>query len=218
MLLKQLLEKTGVVKIIGECEDAIAANHFLQNKHVDILFLDIEMPGMNGLELLRMLQEKPLTILTTARQVYAVEAFELNVVDYLVKPFSLSRVLIAVDRARELLTHKNVQLGQEPSNEVLFIKDNKSIRRLDINDIQYIEARGDYIRIYTKANNFIVHCSLKMIEDKFPSGKFLRVHRSYIIAINKINYIEDKAAYIGEVAIPISESYKDALLKNLNLL
>ncbi len=218
VLLRQLLEKTGIVNIIGECEDAVSANYFLQSKNVDILFLDIEMPGMNGLELLRMLQDRPLTVLTTAKQGYAVEAFELNVVDYLVKPFSLSRVMVAVDRVKELLNHKNVQLSQDSSNNLLFVKDNKSIKRIDINDVLYMKAHGDYVRIYVTGNSFIVHGSLKTIEDKFPANKFLRVHRSYIIAKNKIDYIEDRAVYISDQAIPISESYKDALLKNLNLL
>lgn len=219
VLLRQLLEKTGTVNIIGECEDAISANYFLQNKNVDILFLDIEMPGMSGLELLKMLPERPLTILTTAKQGYAVEAFELNVVDYLVKPFSLSRVMLAVERAKDLLNNKNVQLSKDnAASNVLFIKDNKSIKKLDIDDVLYMEAKGDYVRIYTPSNSFVIHGSLKTVEDKFPPGKLLRVHRSFVIALNKIDYIEDRIVYIHDQAIPISESYKDVLLQNLNLL
>lgn len=218
VLLRQLLEKAGEVNILGECEDAIAAKHFLQNKSVDVLFLDIEMPGMTGFELLKMLPEKPLTILTTAKQGYAVEAFELNVVDYLVKPFSLSRVMLAVERAKELLSHKNVQLTRDTTSDVLFVKDNKSIKKLDVNDVLFMEAKGDYVRIHVPGNSFVIHGSLKAIEEKFPAGRFLRVHRSYVVALNKIDYIEDRVVYIHDLAIPISESYKDILLQNLKLL
>ena len=217
VLLRQFLEKAGSINILGECEDAIAANSFLQNKTVDLLFLDIEMPGMNGLELLRLLPERPLTILTTAKQGYAVEAFELNVVDYLVKPFSLSRVMLALERARELITNKNAELSKDASANYIFIKDNKSIIKLDLNDILYIEAKGDYIRIHIPGKSYVVHASLRIVEDKFPQGNFIRVHRSYVIALSKIDYIEDRVVYIHNQAIPISESYKDALLKKLNL-
>ncbi|MFV0604506.1 MAG: LytR/AlgR family response regulator transcription factor [Niabella sp.] len=219
VLLRQLLEKTGYVTIVGECEDGVSANSFLQSKSVDLLFLDIEMPGMSGLELLRMLNDKPLTVLTTAKQGYAVEAFELNVVDYLVKPFSLSRVMLAVERAKELLSHKHTHLNKDnTSSDILFIKDNKSIKKIDINDVLFMEAKGDYVRINVPGNNYVIHGSLKTVEDKFPHNKFLRVHRSYIVALNKIDYIEDRVLYIHDHAIPISESYKDILLQNLNLL
>lgn len=218
VLLRQLLDKTGIVNILGECEDAITANYFLQKKNVDVLFLDIEMPGMTGFELLKMLPERPLTILTTAKQGYAIEAFELNVVDYLVKPFSLSRVMLAVERAKELLSHKNAQLKQDTSDNVLFIKDNKSIKKLDVNEVLYMEAKGDYVRIHAPGNSYVIHGSLKGVEEKFPPGRFLRVHRSYIVALNKIDYIEDRVVYIHDIAIPISESYKDILLQNLKLL
>ena len=219
VLLRQLLEKAGPVTVVGECEDAVEANYFLQNKTVDILFLDIEMPGMNGLELLRMLPERPLTILTTAKQGYAVEAFELNVVDYLVKPFSLSRVMLALERAKELLSHKNAELSKdEVSGNFLFIKGNKSFKKLNLNEVLYMEAKGDYVRIHIPGNSHVVHASLRAVEDKFPPGKFIRVHRSFIIALDKIDYIEDRVVYIHDQAIPISDSYKESLLQKLNLL
>lgn len=218
VLLRQLLEKAGSVTIVGECEDAVEATYFLQNRSVDILFLDVEMPGMNGLELLRMLPERPLTILTTAKQGYAVEAFELNVVDYLVKPFSLSRVMLSLERVKELLHNKNAVLSKDTSTDFLFIKDNKSFKKLDLNEVLYMEAKGDYVRIHTPGQSYVVHVSLRAIDDKFPTSQFIRVHRSYIVALNKIDYIEDRVVYIHNQAIPISDSYRDSLLKNLNLL
>lgn len=218
VLLKQLLEKTGKITIAGECEDAISAHSFLQKKNIDLLFLDIEMPEMSGLELLKMLPERPLTILTTAKENYAVEAFELNIVDYLVKPFSLARVMQAIDKASELLNNKNSRITTESSDKYLFIKDNKSIKKVDVDEILYLEAKGDYVRIQVADGSFIVHSTLKTFEDKFQPGKFLRVHRSYVIAVDKIDHIEDRTAYIRSHPIPISISYKDVLLQNLNLL
>lgn len=218
VLLQQILSKLDGINITAEFDDALTAKNYIENNSLDILFLDIEMPGISGLELLRMLNERPLTILTTAKQGYAVEAFELNVVDYIVKPFSLARVMLAIERARELLNNKNVQITKETPNDFVFVKDNKIIRKLDMNDILWVEAKGDYIKIYVPQKSYIVHGSLKTIEDKFPSQKFMRVHRSYMIALNKIDYIEDRIVYIHNQPIPISESYKDALLKSLQLL
>jgi DNA-binding LytR/AlgR family response regulator len=174
---------------------------------------------MSGIELLKMLQDRPLTVLTTAKPGYAIEAFELNVVDYLVKPFSLSRIMLAVDRVKELLSHKNVHLSQDASNRLLFVKDNKSIKRIDMNDVLFFEAKGDYVRIYLPDNNsYVTHGNFKTVENKLPVNDFLRVHRSYIIALSKIDYIEDRVVYIHNHAIPISETYKDILLTKLNLL
>ncbi|RZM18944.1 MAG: response regulator transcription factor [Pedobacter sp.] len=217
LMLRQLLEKINTINIIGECEDAIAARKSLEDQEIDILFLDIEMPGMSGLELLKVLPNKPLTILTTAKQGYAVEAFEMNVVDYLVKPFAVSRLMLAVERAIELLKGKESQLEQvSPDN--IFIKEGKIIRNLDLNEVLYMEAKGDYVRIHVPGKSYIIHSTLRLLEEKLPSGLFLRVHRSYIIALNKIDYIEDMVVNIHGMAIPVSDSYRDQLLKNLHLL
>ncbi|HOZ96097.1 MAG TPA: LytTR family DNA-binding domain-containing protein [Niabella sp.] len=218
VLLTKILSNIEGITIAAEMDDALHAKSYLDNNEIDLLFLDIEMPGMSGLELLRMLDKRPLTILTTAKQGYAVEAFELNVVDYIVKPFSLARIMLSVERAKELLKNKNVQISQESSQNFLFVKDNKTIRKIDLNDILWVEAKGDYIQITDINKNYIIHSSLRAIEDRFNSQKFLRVHRSYIIAMDKIDYIEDRIVYIHNQAIPISESYRDILLQKLHLL
>ncbi len=218
MMLRQLLEKLGTLEIAGECEDALSARRLLEETPIDILFLDIEMPGMTGLELLKLLPHKPLTILITAKQGYAVEAFEMNVVDYLVKPFSLSRMMLAVERATELLKGKDTQLGQEVSPDHLFIKEKKIIRKLDLNDILWMEAKGDYARIHVPGKSYIIHSSLRLLEERLPAARFIRVHRSYIIALSKIDYIEDMVVHIHDVAIPVSDSYREQLLQSLHLL
>ena len=219
MLLQQILSKIEGVKILEEFDDPLKAKTYIENNKVDLLFLDIEMPVLNGLELLRMLRNRhPLTILTTAKPGYAVEAFELNVADYIVKPFSLARVLHAVERAKELIFSEDVKISRDESSDFVFLKDNKVIRKLNMSDILWIEAKGDYIKVFVPQKSFVVHGSLKAIEDKLPANKFMRVHRSYTIALDKIDYIEDRIVYIHDQAIPISESYKDALLKSLHLL
>lgn len=217
LMLRQLLEKAGTVSIIGECEDAISAKKSLEGTNVDILFLDVEMPGMTGLELLKLLAVKPLTILTTAKQGYAVEAFEMNVVDYLVKPFTMGRLLLAVEKALELLKEKDTQLGQV-STDFMFIKESKVIRKLNLNDIMWMEAKGDYVKVHVVGKSHIIHSSLRALEDRLPPQQFIRVHRSYIIALNKIDYIEDMVVHIHDAAIPVSDSYRELLLTKLNLL
>lgn len=217
LMLAEMLRKIDGAELVGECEDAIAARAFLKDNKVDMLFLDIEMPGMTGLELLKLLPEKPVTILITAKTGYAIEAFELNVIDYLVKPFSMARVMLAYEKAAELLTMKNAQLN-EVSQEQIFIRDNKAIRKLLLNEILWMESKGDYVKIATAKNNYIIHSTLKNMEEKLPVNDFVRIHRSYLIPISKIDYIEDGVAYIQGTPLPVSETYKTDLLKRLRLI
>ncbi len=216
--LRKILQNINAVTIVGECGNALEAKDFLDETPVDILFLDVEMPEMSGLELLRLLANKPHTILTTAKENYAVEAFELNVVDYLVKPFTLTRVITALDKVQELIRFKQSPQTNTITPKQLFIKENKVIRKVNLDDILWMEAKGDYVQFKLPDKSYMVHGSLKAIEDKFSSDQFIRVHRSYIIAVDKVEYIEDRLVYIKNQPIPVSESYKDALLAKLNLL
>lgn len=216
--LGKILQNISTVSVIGECENALQAKEFLGANQVDILFLDVEMPEMTGLDLLRLLPNRPHTILTTAKKSYAVEAFELNVVDYLVKPFTLTRVIAAVDKVRELIKFKKSSQTNTITKKQLFIKENKVIRKINLDDILWMEAKGDYVQFNFPEKSYMVHGSLKTIEDKFSSDKFIRVHRSYIIALDKVEYIEDRLVYIKNQPIPVSESYKDILLAKLHLL
>lgn len=217
VLLRELLEQFPLITIAGECSNAAEAISFISNNKVDILFLDIEMPGMSGLELLRSLDKRPLTILTSGNKGYALEAFDLNVVDYLVKPVSLSRLMMSVNRAVELLKQKDVELNTIEQDHV-FIKENKLIRKLDLNDIYILESKGDYVKIQLADKYHIIHSTLKAMEDRLPASKFLRVHRSYIVAKDKIDYLEDNVLYLNNVPVPVSESYRAELFKQLNIL
>jgi DNA-binding LytR/AlgR family response regulator len=216
LLLTQLLEQVPSIKIYGECDNAVEALSVLNKGEVDILFLDIEMPGMSGIDLLKSLSVKPLTILTSANKGYGTEAYELNVVDYLVKPLLLPRTMMAINRATELLKQKDVYLN-EVEAEYLFIKENKIIRKLLIDDIYLLESKGDYVKIYVTDKYHVVHATLKLFEEKLPSSKFMRVHRSFIVAMDKIDYIEENILYLNNTPVPLSESYRSQFLKKLNM-
>ncbi len=217
LLLRQLLEQVPSITISGECDNAVEAVSIINKAEIDILFLDIEMPGMSGIDLLKSLPVRPLTILSSANKGYGAEAYELNVVDYLVKPLLLPRTLMAINRAIELLKQKDVYLN-EVEAEHIFIKENKIIRKLLIDDIYLLESKGDYVKIYVADKYHIVHATLKLFEDRLPSSKFMRVHRSYIISMDKIDYIEENILYLNNTPVPLSESYRSTFLKKLNLL
>src|SRR5678809_1513548 len=186
MSLKQLVSLLSNVDLVAECNDAVEALDILNSSQVDLLLLDIEMPGMTGLDLIKKLgNNKPLIVFTTAKKEYAVEAFELNVVDYLVKPIALPRLKQAVDKAQETLDSNKQELKVEEQGFV-FVKDNGVLKRIAIDDILFLEAMGDYVKVHTPQKFHVVHATLKSIEEKLPLSKFIRVHRSYIVAINKI--------------------------------
>ena len=161
--------------------------------------------------------KKPLIIFTTAKTDYAVGAFELNVVDYLVKPINQARLLQAVEKAQEALDSNKQELKVEEQGFV-FVKDNGMLKRISIEDILFLEAMGDYVKVHTSPKFHVVHATLKSIEEKLPSSKFLRVHRSYIVAINKIDFIQEGTIAIGKTTIPVADTHKANLNKRLNLL
>ncbi len=217
VMLSEMLAKINEIEVVGEFEDAPSAINRLRKKDIDILFLDIEMPGMSGLELLKILPERPLTVLVTAKAGYAAEAFELNVVDYLVKPFSISRVMLAIEKVIELLDVKNSRINNV-EGDYIFIRDGKTIRKIMLKSILWLEAKGDYVKILTQNGNFVIHATLRNLEEKLAANEFVRIHRGYIVPINKIDYIEDGAAFVQGSPLPVSENYRNELLKNLRLI
>lgn len=218
MAMKQLVSQVQMLELVAECSDAMQAYNYLNSGQVDLLFLDIEMPGMTGIELTKKLgNKKPLIIFTTAKPDYAVEAFELNVVDYVVKPVSTARFLQAVEKAKEALDSNKQEVKIE-DKEFVFVKDNGILKKLNVEDILYLEAMGDYVKVHTPQKFHVLHSTLKSIEEKLPLNKFLRIHRSYIVALHKIDFIQDGIISIGKSSIPVAETYKAALNKRLNLL
>jgi DNA-binding LytR/AlgR family response regulator len=217
LTLKQLTTQVNSLSLIGEFDNAIDAYDFINKNEIDLLFLDIEMPGMTGLELVKSLSRKPIIIFTTSQKKYAAEAFELAVADYLIKPYSLPRFLQAVSRAEEILQRENSELT-DIGSDFMFIKENKLIKKIDCNDILWIEAMGDYVKINVKSKWHIVHATLKQLEDRLDPAKFMRVHRSYIVSFFKIDLVEENNITIAGSNIPVADSYKPKFLKKINLL
>ena len=218
MALKQLVSQVPALELIAECNDATEALDALNTTQVDLLLLDIEMPGMTGIDFTKSLgTSKPLIIFTTAKTDYAVEAFELNVVDYLVKPIGLPRFRQAIEKAQETIDSNKQEVKVE-EQAFVFVKDNGVLKRIAIDDILFLEAMGDYVKVHTSQKFHVVHATLKSIEEKLPASKFIRVHRSYIVAINKIDYIQEGTISIGKTTIPVADTHKSNLNKRLNLL
>ncbi|RYY90533.1 MAG: response regulator transcription factor [Chitinophagaceae bacterium] len=218
MAMKQLVTQVRDLDLVAECEDAMEAYNIINKQPIDLIFLDIEMPGMTGLELTKNLGNKsPLIIFTTAKTDYAVEAFELNVVDYLVKPIQPGRFLQAVERATETQASDKEEVKVE-AQEFVFVKDNGILKRINVEEILFLEAMGDYVKVHTPAKFHVLHATLKSIEEKLSPQKFIRVHRSYIVSLSKIDFIQEGVISIGKASVPVADTYRTALNKRLNLL
>lgn len=216
--LKQLASQVKDLEVAGECSNALEAWNLLREQPVDLLLLDIEMQGMSGLELTRNLgPKKPVIVFTTSKKDYAAEAFELNVADYIVKPVTPARFLQAIDRVREILD-SNKEEVKFTEDAFIFIRDSNIVRRLNLDDILYAEAMGDYVKLFLPAKFYAIHTTLKAVEERLPTGKFLRVHRSYIVAVSKIETIQEGAIIINGKAIPVADAYRSALNKRMNIL
>ena len=217
LTLHQLALQTGRLQITGECKDAIEAHRNITANPPDLVLLDVEMPGMTGIELLKILPKKTLVILTTSKKQYAAEAFTLNVVDYLVKPVTLPRLMQAVEKVRDILLRNDSEVKTIEDN-YLFIKDNNILKKIKVEDILWIEAMGDYVKIRTQNQWHIVHTTLKSVEEKINSPRLMRVHRSYIISLDKIDSIEEGVVNIFNTPIPVAESYRSKLIQKIKLL
>lgn len=216
--LKILIGQIDFLNIKEECSDAMEAYNYLKKEPVDLVFLDVEMPGMSGIELIKNLVKRPIIILITSKKNYAVEAFELNVADYIIKPVTLSRLTIAISRAKELFDHKDQLIDtNQKDKDFIFVRSNSILAKIKLSDIIYIQALGDYVNIITPSKRNTVHCTLRSMEEKLPVNKFYRLHRSYLVATDHIDSVEDNTAYIGKNQLPIGEQYKKELLRKLNL-
>jgi DNA-binding LytR/AlgR family response regulator len=217
-VLRKLSSQLKDIVVAGECATAIEAYNFLQMQAVDILLLDIEMPGMSGLELVKNLGAKrPVIVFTTSKKEYASEAFDLNVADYIVKPVTPARFIQAMEKAREIL-ESNREEVKWTEEEFIFIRDSTIIRRLKVDEILFAEAMGDYVKVYTPQKFFAIHTTLRAVEERLPASRFFRVHRSYLVALNKIDTIQDGVLIIGEKPIPVADAYRKALNERMNIL
>ena len=216
--MKQLAGQVNDIMVVGECANALDAYKIIQKQQVDLILLDIEMEGMTGLELTKIIgSKKTIIVFTTSKKEYAAEAFELNVADYIVKPVTPSRFIIAIDKVRDLL-QSNMEEFKVNDEEFIFIRDSNILRRLNLDDILFAEAMGDYVKLHTVQKYYAIHATLKSVEERLPSSKFIRVHRSFVAAVNKIDTIKDGALIINGKPVPVADAYRAALNKRINVL
>ncbi len=202
---------------ISKCENVIDAFKLFQDKQFDLVFLDIEMPLMTGLDFLKSIKDPPGIIITTAYRDYAVEGFEFEVLDYLVKPISFPRFMKAMERAMKMshAPSKNKEAQPQEKTDFLFLKVDRKFIKVIINDILYIESLKDYIRVKTKSDSFTSYQSLTSITEKLPAEKFIRVHRSFTVAIDKVNSFDGNCLEVGGKLIPISRENRQEILKKI---
>lgn len=201
----QYVQRVASLELAGQCKSAIEANEFLQKQAVDLLLLDIQMPDLTGIEWLESLSNPPKVIFTTAYREHALEGFELNAVDYLVKPISFQRFLKACNKVIQAVATPTPQ--SELSEDYIFIKVDNQIVKIFLKDILYIEAAGDYIFIYTLEQRFMTLLSLKQVEEDLADKAFIRVHRSFLVHKPYVDAIEGNLLKIREKKIPVSRNY-----------
>ncbi len=213
------IEKTPGLRLAGKFDNPLDAVEFMAREKVDLVFVDIQMPDLSGIEFTRSMVKGPRVIFTTAYEKYALEGFRLDVVDYLLKPFSYEEFFRAVQKVQNLIKLEGKALNQVESNaEFLFLKSDYKIKRINFNDILYIEGLKDYVKVYTynDPKPVLSLTSLKTLEAKLPESKFMRVHRSFIVNLDRIATIERSRIVFGKAYIPVSEQYKDKFQEYLN--
>ena len=218
-LLESYVLQIDELKLVKSSSNAIEAFTFMQYNAVDLLFLDIQMPQITGIELLRSLKNKPPVILTTAYREYAFEAFDLDVVDYLLKPISFDRFLRGIGKIKQLKQHIELVSNEDaiPSfnNAYLYLKENREMVKVFLNDILYIESLRDYVRVKTNKQEVITYQKISYLEQKLPANKFIRVHRSFIVATDRVISFTPSTVKINTIEIPIGRNYKNTTLKVL---
>jgi DNA-binding LytR/AlgR family response regulator len=213
---QQCVSKVEQLTLVHVFEDALKALAYLSSNSVDLIFLDIEMPELNGIEFIKALkQPHPFIIFTTSHTEHALEAYDYNVADYLVKPIQFPRFLNAIAKVQDMYEKQNIH---HTDQDTIFIKKGNLIVRVNKKDILWIEGLGDYVTLNTEKEKFIVHSTMHAIEQKFSTNDFIRVHRSFIIRIDKINNIEDNCISYFDKFIPIGKTYRETVYKRLNML
>ena len=212
-LLADYVKKVSYLELTAACSNPLSALEILRNHPIDLMFLDIQMPEITGISLLKSLQKKPLVILTTAYSEYALESYDLDVVDYLLKPITFDRFLKAVDKASQRIMPQSSPIDQqiaEKQGEFVFVKDGTKLVKINYDDILFVEGLKDYVTIVTKTQKEISLQRLKTLETQLPTDQFFRIHHSYIISLKAVDAIHRGEVQIGQHMIPISESYKKA--------
>lgn len=212
--LANYVREVDFLDLVGIGENPLELLHLIDQQKVDLIFLDIQMPKMNGIEFLKIMQKPPMVVITTAYPSYALEGFQLNVLDYLLKPVTFERFFKAAAKARDY--HKLLNGDHAKQNEdYFFIKCGNKYEKIPFEDILYVEGMQNYVNIYTDKGKFVTMLSLKSLEENLDERSFIRVHKSYIVAVNKINGIEGNEIFIQSNRIPISRNYRQEVLEKV---
>ena len=220
-LMTTYIERVGDLEIVGRCNNAIEAFGFLQKTKVDLLLLDIQMPKMTGLDLIRSLHDRPKIIVITAYREFAADGFDLDVLDYIVKPVSFERFLKAIAKYNQYTLLRQTEAPEQAPDAFekayMYFKVNKQVKKVFLKDIIYIESIRDYVKIVTTDKPVITYQRLSYMEEKLPENKFLRIHKSYIIAIDRISGYNNDLISIEGYELPLGRSYKQGFLKMVDL-
>ena len=215
-VIERYCQKTGLVHLKAGFREPVKAIEFLNREKVDLIFLDINMPDITGMQLLQTLSPRPLIIFTTAYSQYAVESYELNALDYLLKPITFERFLMAINKAAAALSSKNNTGPDEDA--AVFIKSGPQTFRVKVSEILYLEKNGNYITVYRKEGNILIRENMGDIFDLLPAADFIRVHKSYVVGIRHISMIEVHQLIVNGEKIPIGSTYRDSLRDRLGIM
>lgn len=220
-LIRGHVQKLENFEVVAECSDAMKALNVLREKQVDLIFMDIQLPQITGIEFLKTLKHAPKVIITTAYREYALEGFELDVVDYLLKPITFERFLKSVNKYYQM-NQEDIQVvpGNSADKSVdeafIYVKENKKVVKVYLSEIKYIEGLSEYVQVYTDKRKIITKTSMSQMEEKLPAENFLRIHKSFIISVNKIEAFTANTIEVQGKELPIGRSFKNAVLNMLN--
>lgn len=212
-LLEDFILKIPYLRLVGRCEGPVAAMPYFEKEEIDLVFLDIKMPDLTGLQFLKILSKKPAVIFVTAYNEFAVEGFELDAIDYLLKPVPFDRFMTAVSKAYEYIGYRKNKHLQPRKDDFLFIKSSHKIQKLFYEDIIYLEGLKDYTKIHLAESRkpVVTLQSLKYFESRLPAEDFIRIHRSYIVSLRKVDTVSRRTVFLGETELPCSEHYRNLL-------
>ncbi|WP_233165739.1 LytR/AlgR family response regulator transcription factor [Pedobacter sp. ASV12] len=220
-LLSDYIDKTPGLNLVSATSDPLTALALAKNGTVDLVFLDMQLPELSGMQFMKILQKKSMVIVTTAYGEYALESYDHHVVDYLLKPITFERFWLAIEKAQErfnaLANPSLATNAAPPVNQFIFVKTDYRLVKVGLNDIYYLEGARDYVVIHTLTEQLLTLQSMKSLEEQLPAEQFMRIHKSYVISLDKISFIERGRVAINNQLIPVSDTYKDRLLEKLKL-
>ncbi|WP_297089812.1 LytTR family DNA-binding domain-containing protein [uncultured Draconibacterium sp.] len=217
-VLKSHISKVDSLELVGSCADAIEAFDFLTKNEVDLMFLDIHMPEMKGTDLVKTLQKPPAVVFTTAHREYAIESYDLNVLDYLLKPISFERFLQSVEKykSQNLVSNEVRVIQNTGSGTTIYLREKNVIHKIPVSEIEYVESFGDYLKVHTPEREINSRYTMAAIEKALPEKSFIRIHRSFLVAINRITSFSPVMVVVGTKQFPIGVSYREKTLQSLD--